>query len=261
MQTLSICVVTKNEEHNIEDCLQGVAEFADEIVIIDSHSTDNTVELCRKFTDKILVTEWKGCGPQKQQVVSMATCDWILMLDADERVTPRLANEIKRILKGSPYSGYNIPFKSHYCGKQIRFGDWFREQHLRLFRRDQGQVIPRLVHFGLKVQGKIGKLEGHILHYSFPDIRSVINKMDRYSSDGAQHLYDKGKSTSILSAFGHGLFTFIRGYIFRLGFLDGRQGLMLALSNAEGSYYKYAKLLELQAKLSPLGQRAPRQQL
>lgn len=247
MKSISICVVTKNEEHNIVDCLNSVKEFADEIIVIDSASTDRTVELCQQFTDKIIVTPWKGCGPQKQQAVSMATSDWVLILDADERVTPALAAEIKQVLQHADHNGYEIPFKSYYCGKQIRFGDWMHEKHLRLFKRDKCEVIPRLVHFGLQLEGPAGQLKGHMLHYSFPSVESVIKKMDRYSSDGAQHFYAQQRATSAWSAFAHGLFTFVRGYILRFGFLDGRHGLMLAISNAEGSYYKYIKLLELQS--------------
>lgn len=245
METLSICVVTKNEEHNIVDCLSAVS-WADEIIVIDSQSTDNTVELCKQFTDKILVAPWRGCGPQKKQVFSMATCDWVLMLDADERVSHELAEEIKQVLCASQFNGYNIPFKSYFCGKQIRFGDWYNEQHLRLFRRSQGDIIPRLVHFGIKVNPPIGKLKGFIYHYSFPNLTTVVNKMNSYSTDGALHKHQSGKATSIWSAIGHGLFSFIRGYIFKFGFLDGRHGFMLAFANAEGSYYKYLKLLALQ---------------
>lgn len=247
MQTLSICVVTKNEAHNIVDCLSAVS-WANEIVVIDSMSTDNTVELCKKFTDKVIVAPWLGCGPQKKQVFSMATSDWVLMLDADERVTPELAAEIKQVLANPnlPYNGYQIPFQSYFCGKKIRFGDWYNEQHLRLFKRTEGEIIPRLIHFGTKVNGRIGKLTGKIIHYSFPNVTTVINKMNNYSTDGAKHKFSEGKTTSIWSAIGHGLFAFLRGYIFKLGFLDGRQGFMLAVGNAEGSYYKYLKLLELQ---------------
>lgn len=252
MQTISICVVTKNEEHNIVDCLKSVADFANEIIIIDSESTDRTVELARQFTDKIMIMPWQGCGPQKKSVVSMATSDWVLIIDADERVTPELAQSIKQVLNGTgssaKYNGFKIKFKSYYCGKQIRFGDWLGERHLRLFRRDQGTIIPRLVHFGLEVKPPIGTLKGYMLHYSFPNVDRVIQKMHSYSTDGAQHFFSSKNSTNIWSAVGHGLFSFIRGYIFRLGFLDGRHGLMLAISNAEGSYYKYVKLLELYDK-------------
>ncbi len=244
MQTISICVVTKNEAHNIVDCLTSV-KWADEIIVIDSFSTDNTVELCKQFTNNVIVSEWKGCGPQKQQVFALATCDWVLMLDADERVSPELAQEIQQTLKNPRHNGYEIPFQTYYCGKAISFGDWWNEEHLRLIKREQSEIIPRLVHFGIKVHGSIGKLKNYVTHYSFPNISSVINKMHRYSTDGALHLHARGKTTSIYSAFGHAVFTFLRGYIFRLGFLDGRHGLMLAISNAEGAYYKYIKLLEL----------------
>ena len=247
MESLSVCVVTKNEAHNIVDCLNTV-KWANEIIVIDSESTDNTVELCKRFTDQVLISPWLGCGPQKKQVFSMATCDWVLMLDADERLTPQLVSEIKLVLNQSRYNGYEIPFHSYFCGKRMHFGDWYNEHHLRLFRRTEGEIIPRLVHFGFKVKGPIGKLKGHINHYSFPTLASVINKMNIYSTDGAIHQHQSGKTTSFWSALGHGMFAFVRGYIFKLGFLDGRHGFMLAIANAQGSYYKYLKLLELQLK-------------
>jgi len=242
MATLSICVVTKNEEHNIESCLQSVA-WADEIIVIDSVSTDRTVELCRKYTDKVYIFPWKGCGPQKQQVYELATQDWVLMLDADERLTPELQQEIQEILKYSRYDAYEIPFQSYYCNKAIRFGDWMHEKHLRLVKRSKGSVVPRLVHFRIEVSGSVGKLRHKILHYSFPLLDVVIDKMNRYSTDGALHKLSQGKKTSIWQALGHGIFAFVRGYILRFGFLDGREGFMLAVSNAEGTYYRYLKML------------------
>lgn len=245
MNTISVCVITKNEAHNIEACLASVA-WADEIIVIDSESTDNTVEVCQRFTKKITIMPWQGCGPQRAHIYAMATSDWVLFLDADERVTPQLAAEIKQILSDPRCNAYEIPFKSYYCGKQIRFGDWMHEKHIRLLKRDQCTIIPRLVHFGINVNGKVGRLHEYIIHYSFPSVNTVINKMHSYSSAGAQHYFQQGKTTSFASALGHGLFTFLRGYIFRFGFLDGRQGFMLAISNAEGAYYKYVKLLELQ---------------
>ncbi len=247
MSTLSVCVITKNEAHNIVDCLSAVS-FADEIIIIDSESSDNTVELCKRFTNKIKIQPWLGCGPQREQIYAMASCEWVLFVDADERVTPALAAEIQQTLSHPRYTAYEIPFRSYYCGKQIRFGDWMHEKHIRLLKRDQCKIIPRLVHFGLEINGKVGRLHKHILHYSFPNINTVINKMHSYSTAGAQHYFQAGKRSSFINAVSHGLFTFIRGYFFRFGFLDGRQGFMLALSNAEGSYYKYAKLIELHLK-------------
>ena len=246
MSTISICVLTKNEAHNITACLESVV-WADEIIIIDSESTDDTVALCKRFTDNITIMPWLGCGPQREKIFAMATCDWVLLLDADERVTPELSQEIQATINNSNNncSGYEIPFTSYYCGKRIRFGDWMNEKHLRLLKREQCAIVPRLVHFGITVTGKIGRLKGKIIHYSFPNITTVINKMHSYSTAGAIHNFKNGKTTSFGSAVGHGLFAFLRGYIFRLGFLDGRYGFMLAVSNAEGSYYKYLKLLEM----------------
>lgn len=249
MSTLSVCIVTKNEELNIAACLDSVA-WADEIVVIDSESSDRTVEICRRYTDKILITPWQGCGPQKRQAYELASKDWVLILDADERLTQELQTEIKALLalpveETTGYTAYRIPFQSYYCNKAIRFGDWINENHVRLIKRDKGQIIPRFVHFRVEVTGKIGKLTNKILHYSFPSLEVVINKMNRYSTDGAIHKQQKGRRASIWQAIGHGLFAFIRGYIFKLGFLDGREGFMLAISNAEGSYYRYLKLIYL----------------
>lgn len=254
MTTLSVCVVTKNEAHNIVACLSSVS-FANEIIVIDSESTDNTVELCKRFTNNIKIQAWLGCGPQREQIYNMATSEWVLFLDADERITPELAVEIQQIIQTTTCNAFEIPFRSYYCGRQIRFGDWMNEKHIRLMRRAQCKVIPRLVHFGLDVNGRVGKLRNYILHYSFPNVTTVINKMHSYSTFGAQHYFDSGKKTSFGSAVGHGLFAFVRGYVFRFGFLDGRQGFMLAVSNAEGAYYKYVKLLELQ-RLAKLPQTA-----
>lgn len=252
MSSISVCVLTKNEAHNIIACLTSIA-WADEIIVIDSESTDNTVELCKRFTDKIVVMPWQGCGPQRAAIYAMATCDWILFLDADERVTPKLASEIQQTILNPNYDAYEIPFQSYYCGKRIRFGDWMNEKHIRLMFRERCQIIPRLVHFGISVQGKVGRLRHHINHYSFPNVLSVVHKMNVYSTAGAQHYFNNGKKTSFSNAVGHGLFTFVRSYILRFGFLDGRHGFMLAVSNAEGAYYKYVKLLDMHqnAKQNP----------
>lgn len=247
MQKLSVCIVTKNEEKNIRECLESV-KWADEIVVIDSESTDNTVAICREYTDKILVTPWKGCGPQKKHAQELASNDWVLILDADERVTPKLATEIQKQLRAtniSKIAGFQIPFESYYCGKRIRFGDWLFEKHLRLYRRSAGGVIPRLVHFRVELKGKVMTLNGKIKHYSFPDLRSVINKMNVYSTDGAQHKYEEGNDSGLMSAIGHGVFAFFRSYFLKLGFLDGKAGFLLAFAIAEGSYYRYVKLMEM----------------
>lgn len=244
MSSLSVCVVTKNEAKNIGKCLSAVS-WADEIIVIDSKSTDNTVKIASKYTDKITIAPWKGCGPQKKQAYELATKEWVLILDADEFVSSDLQEEIKEAIKKDEFAGYELPFQTYYCGKAIRFGDWVNEKHLRLVKRNKASIVPRLVHFRVELQGKIGKLKAKVEHHSFKDLSVVIDKMNRYSTDGAIHKNSQGKKSNIWQAIGHGLFAFIRGYILKLGFLDGKEGFMLAVSNAEGSYYRYIKMLYL----------------
>lgn len=244
MSTLSVIIVTKNEAHNIKDCLETV-KWADEIIVVDSLSTDGTVDICRDYTPHVFIKEWTGCGPQKKFALEQATQDWVLCLDADERLSPELQTEIQAILKAPDVHGYELPFQSFYCGKKIRHGDWSNEKHLRLFNRHKGTIIPRLVHFRIEVEGKTRCLQGKVFHYSFPNIESVIRKMNQYSSDGALAKLQSGRRASLFTAIGHGIWAFLRGYFLRLGFLDGREGFMLAISNAEGSYYRYLKLVYL----------------
>jgi glycosyltransferase involved in cell wall biosynthesis len=245
LTTLSVCIVTKDEELNIEETLKTVT-FADEIIVVDSHSTDNTVKICKQYTNKIYTNLWQGCGIQKKFALEKASCDWVLILDADERLSVELQKEIQTVIKEKHrYSGFIIPFQTFYLGKAIKYGDWYNEQHLRLFKRNQGQIIAHYVHFGLEVTGNIGKLRNRISHNSFPNVESILNKANMYSTLGAKDKLKAGKTANIFTAILHGIFTFIRGYIFRLGFLDGKYGFMLAISNAQGSYYKYIKLMFL----------------
>ena len=244
MNKLSVCIITKNEAANIRACLDSVA-FADEIVVIDSVSTDETVAICREYTEKILVTPYKGCGPQKKQALEMATSPWALILDADERLSKELQLEIQKTLQAPQHDAYSIPFQTFYCGKAIKFGDWVRERHIRLIRTDKNTIVPRIVHFGIKTSGTVGRLRHKIFHYSFQNLEKVLDKMNTYSSYGAEHNLQQGKHAGLATAIAHGCFAFIRGYILKLGFLDGAEGFMLAISNAEGSYYKYLKLRHL----------------
>ena len=244
MSTLSVCIVTKNEARNIKACLESV-KFADEIIVIDSESTDNTVDICKQYTDKVYVEAWRGCGPQKKRATELASSEWILILDADERLSVPLQQEIQTKLQAPDADGYIIPFQTFYLGKKIRFGDWLNEKHLRLFKRDNATVVPRLVHFRIDFQGQSKTLKHQVMHYSFPTVESIINKMNTYSTDGAIHKQAQHKKAGLLTAIGHGAFAFIRGYILKLGFLDGVEGFLLAVSNAEGSYYRYLKLMYL----------------
>lgn len=242
MSSLSVIIITKNEAHNIEACLQSVA-WADEIVVIDSGSQDDTVEICKKYTDKVFVRDWPGYGVQKQRALDMATKEWVLSIDADERVTPELKEEILKAIDSSHYDGYEIYFQSEYCGRMIRFGDWWNDRQAVLFRRTKAKFVTSLVHESIDIQGRIGKLKGKIYHLAFPNLTLVLKKMNDYSSMSAEQKMLQGKKGSLAKAITHGVWTFLRGYILRLGFLDGREGFLLAISNAEGTYYRYLKLM------------------
>ncbi len=244
MLRTSVIVITKNEARNIEACLKSVA-WADEIVVVDSGSTDDTARIARQFTDKVLITDWPGYGEQKQRALNMTTGDWVLSIDADERVTPELAEEIQASLPKTAFDAFEISFRSEYCGKAIRFGDWWNDSQVVLFKRCKGRFVSLLVHERIEVKGNVGRLKGLIYHYSFPSLHSVLGKMNDYSSRSAEQKKLNGKHGSLFKAVSHGLWAFFRGYVLRLGFLDGREGFLLAVSNAEGTYYRYLKLMYL----------------
>jgi glycosyltransferase involved in cell wall biosynthesis len=242
---LSVIIITKNESAHIGPCLQSVL-WADEIIVLDSGSEDDTVEICKQYTDSVFITDWPGFGIQKQRALDKAQGDWILSVDADEVVTAELRIEIENALQQEQFNGYEIPRLSSYCGKQIRHGGWWPDYVLRLFRRNAGYFTESVVHERIVVQGKIGKLTSPLLHDAFVNLDEVLRKVNCYSSLGAEMLHQKGVKSSISKAIFKALWTFIRTYWLKAAFLDGRQGLMLSISNAEGSYYKYVKLLELQ---------------
>jgi len=242
---LSVIIITKNESDHIASCLQSVL-WADEIIVLDSGSDDDTVEICKQYTDNVFVTDWPGFGIQKQRALDKARGDWVLSIDADEVVTTELRIEIEEALQQEQINGYDIPRLSSYCGKQIRHGGWWPDYVLRLFRRNTGYFTESVVHERIVVQGEIGNLTSPLLHDAFVSLDEVLRKVNDYSSLGAELLYQKGVQSSISKAILKALWTFIRTYWFKAAFLDGRQGLMLSISNAEGTYYKYVKLLELQ---------------
>ncbi len=247
MPFFSVIIITKNEAHNIEDCLKSVT-FADEIIVLDSGSTDGTIEICRKYTDKVVVTGWPGYGEQKQRALEMATGEWVLSLDADERVTLPLKEEIVATLPNTTFDAFEIPFSSEYCGRTIRFGDWWNDKQAVLFRRSKARFDGRLVHEKLEIHGTIGKLKGKIHHLAFPNLYTVLRKMNDYSSWGAEQKKLQGKKGGLFKAISHGIWAFFRGYVLGLGFLDGREGFLLAVSNAEGTYYRYLKLFYISQK-------------
>lgn len=239
---LSVIIITRNEEANIGDCLRSVA-FADEVIVLDSASSDRTVDIARSFGAKVFVTQtWPGFGPQKNIALSMVTGNWVLSLDADERITPDLQTEIlQSIATGAIDDAFEIPRSSSYCGQFIRYSGWRPDYVLRLFRRGIARFSDDLVHERVLFEGRPSQLKSPLLHLSFSDFESVLDKLNRYSTAGAQNMTRKGDSATLAGAIGHGAWAFLRTYVLQRGFLDGALGLALAISNAQGTYYRHAK--------------------
>lgn len=243
--TLSVVVITKNEERNIRACLQSVA-WVDEIIVLDSGSEDATTAIAREFTDKVFVTDWPGYGPQKNRALSYATQTWVLSIDADERVSAALRAELEQAMAVPQANvAFEMPRSSSYCGHFMRHGGWWPDYVTRLFKRGAARFSDDIVHERVIAEGAVGRLRQPLIHYTYLNAEEVIDKINAYSSGRAHILAQRGRRAGIWTAIGHGLWTFIRTYFLRLGFLDGRAGFMLAVSNAETSYYRYVKLMLL----------------
>lgn len=241
--SLSIIVIVKNEESSIRDCLSSVV-WADEIIVLDSGSTDKTVEICKEFTDQVYETDWPGFGPQKNRALQYATKEWVLSIDADERISYDLQTEIKRVIQmPQRYDTYSMPRRSNYCGRYMKHSGWWPDRVVRLFQRGKAHFSDDLVHERIIVEGRTGKLKEPIIHESLLTIEQVLNTMNSYSTAGAKMLAEEHQTAGLSKAILHGLWTFLRTYFFRAGFLDGKEGFMLAISNAEGTYYRYLKLM------------------
>lgn len=244
MPTLSIIIITKNEAINIFDCINS-ASFADEILVVDSGSTDGTVEIAKNAGALVIETDWPGYGKQKNRAIEAATSDWIFSLDADERITPKLQAEILEAIKLETFKVFNVPRKSLYVSKFMNHCGWQPDYTKRLFKRGFAHFTNQRVHEHLETTERIGNLKESLIHYSFRDFETVLYKVNHYSSQAAEEMFAAGKKGSLTKALTHGLWAFTRTYIIRAGFLDGKAGLMLAISNAEGVYYRYVKLMRL----------------
>lgn len=244
---LSVIVITKNEAANIAKCLESVS-WADEIIVLDSGSSDETVEICKKFTSHVFETDWQGFGIQKQRALEKVTGDWVLSIDADETISPELRAEIEHAIRQNQFDAFLLPRLSSYCGKFIKHGGWYPDYILRLFRREVGYFTNDVIHERVIVEGKTGKLTAPILHESYSDLSEVLEKVNSYSKLQAQKLAARGAKSSLSKAIFRAWWKFIQTYFVKAAFLDGRHGLMLAISSAESVYYKYLKLLELQNK-------------
>ena len=248
--TLSVIVIAKDEEASIARTLESVA-FADEVVVVDSGSTDRTVAIARELGAKVTMTaDWPGFGPQKNRALDLAHGDWVLSLDADEWLTAESAEEIRRVVgaNAAEVAAYRMPRRSSFCGRFLRHSGWWPDYVLRLFRRGRARFSDDMVHERVIADGKIETLSLPIMHETFVDLEDLVDKMNRYSTHGARQLQREGKSSSLVEAIARALWAFFRTYVLRAGFLDGREGFMLAWATAEGTYYRYAKLMRLQRK-------------
>jgi len=254
-RTLSVIVITKNEADRIERCLKSVEHIADEIILFDSGSEDNTIEIAKKFTNNIYETDWQGYGIQKQRALEKATCEWVLSIDADEELDHILAAAILKLLSQETisYSAYKVRWKSFLIGKRTRFGKT-AQSTTRLFLSEGAKYDGAIVHERLLHGGKISQInEGYLNHHSIRDFDHLMYKNSLYSSLMAEKYFKKNKkSFGMPIVMIRGLITFIQVYIFRLSILDGSRGLLSSVMIAQYTFNKYAALwsLEQQKKLN-----------
>ena len=246
MPKLSVTVITRNESVNIAGALQSVA-WADEIVVVDSESTDDTVAQARRFTDRVVVRPWAGYAAQKNVAASLAAHDWILSVDADERVTPALASEIRTTLAADPpHDGYRIPRVAHHLGRWIRTTDWYPDDQLRLYDRRAAEWTGAYVHESVRVNGRVGRLRNELQHYPYRDVTDHLETIDRYTTLAARDMLERGRRAGMLQIAGHPLFAFLRNYLLRGGIRDGVPGLIISTLNAYYVFLKFSKLWQLQ---------------
>lgn len=243
MIKLSVILITYNAAAHLEKCLASVI-WADEIIVLDSGSQDATLAICRKYTKKVYFSEdWQGFGVQKNRVLSYAQGEWVLSLDADEVIPEDLQFEIQQAIQDTDFAAFKISRLSRLMGRWIRHSGWQPDYVTRLFRRECAQFSNDLVHEKLEVQlGKVGILDSQMLHYTYDSLEQLLEKTNRYSTDSAKMLHARGQHGSLYQAIFHGVWAFLRTYLLRQGFLDGREGFLIAVAQAEVTFYRYIKL-------------------
>jgi len=238
-------VITLNEAANIQAALESLS-WADEIIVVDSESTDATVSIARRFTDRVIVRPWPGYIAQKNFAAEQAAHDWIFSLDADERVSPPLASEIAGVVTAGPAAaGYRVPRVTFHLGRWIRSTDWYPDYQLRLYDRRRGRWAGKYVHESVKAAGPVIDLRGELQHYAYRDLAHHCQTMDRYTSLAARQMFEEGRRAGFLDLAVHPPAAFVRNYLLRGGFRDGVPGLIVSAMNARYVGLKFAKLWEL----------------
>jgi glycosyltransferase involved in cell wall biosynthesis len=247
VRKLSGVIISYNEEAKIRKALQSLSGVCDEVVVVDSLSTDATVEICRGFTERILEKQWQGYRKQKQYATDQAANDWVLSLDADEELSPELREEILEWKEeSSDCDGYFIPRIAYFMGRWIRHTTWYPDWQLRLFRRSCGRWEGGRVHEGFKLRTQSGRLKGHLHHYTYDSVSEYLQQLERFSSLAAEDYSDAGRRAGVHHLLLEPTFVFFKNYVLRLGFLDSTPGLVISLLAANSTLFKYLKLREIQ---------------
>ena len=244
MPSLSVILITKNEAANIRACLESVA-WADEIIVVDSGSTDDATAIAREMGAKVYEHDWPGFGLQKNRALGYATSDWVFSIDADERVTPELRAELEQVMRDDKAEGYYCPRLSQFCRTFIHHSGWYPDYVLRLFKRDAGRFSDSLVHESVKLNGASAKLKSPLLHYSYLTMNDVERKVEHYSSAAAQQMFQAGRRSNLAGAALSAGWAFVRTYFIRLGVLDGVAGWQIACMNTRTTWLKYRKLAKM----------------
>ena len=246
MLPVSVVIITQNEADNIRNALESV-QWADDIIVVDSGSTDDTIQIAKQFTDRIVSHKWIGYGAQKNYGASLATHDWILSLDADEQLSAALTEEIHSLLENEPTArGYRMPRVTHYLGQWIRTTDWYPDYQLRLYDRRVARWSDHLVHESVSVNGPIEYLRSELEHFAYRNVSQHLATIDRYTTLAAQQMLNNGRQAHTLDLLLHPLCAFLRNYIARGGFRSGSVGIIVSLLNSYYVFLKFAKLWEAQ---------------
>ncbi|MCX7918699.1 MAG: glycosyltransferase family 2 protein [bacterium] len=252
MRPVSVCIIAYNEADKIARCLQSVS-WANEIIVVDSGSSDNTIEICKQYTDKIYHRDWTGYVDQKNYAMSLAKYDWVLSVDADEEVSPELSQEIQRLFQSevNNFVGYNIPRLTYYLGKWIKHSGWYPDEQLRLFQKNKAKWVGRELHERIQVDGSIGRLNNVIYHYTYRDISEHLATINHFATLWVEEqvTYGKGKKPSAGRLVLHPVIKFIECYFWKRGFLDGKHGLIIAGFSAYYIFLRNVKLFERHLEL------------
>ena len=245
---VSVVIIAKNEADNIEGALESV-RWVEDVVVVDSGSSDKTIEIAKRYTDRVTTRTWEGYGAQKNYATGLAAHDWVLSLDADERVSPALADEIQGLMQSAPpMQGYRMPRTTRYLGRWIRSTDWYPDCQLRLYDRRVALWNDRCVHESVRIDGQVGTLRSELYHYSYREVAEHLTRMNRYTTLSATQMMADGQRTGWVDLLGHPPLVFLRNYVWRRGFQDGLPGLIVSLMNSYYVFCKYAKLWERQTE-------------